>query len=52
MKELGKKYQISFSSGYKLNEFVAYYSSDQLVDFLSDNQEEVANFVIYIKSRP
>ena len=52
MKELKEIYKNSFGDGFKLNEFITYYSSNQLVDLLSENQEEVENFVNYIKSRP
>jgi len=52
MKELGEIYNDSFGGSFKLNEFVAYYCSGQLIDFLSDNREKVENFVNYIKSRP
>ena len=34
MKELKEIYKNSFGDGFKLNEFITYYTSDQLVDLL------------------
>jgi len=52
MKELGEIYKDSFGEGFKHNEFMTYSYSQKLVNFLSNNHEEVEKFVNYIKSRP